>query len=1149
MKKAILLVLAVVVAALLFGYFYFKNSTDSGPKVLVISKTVGFRHSCIPNGNAAIMKLGLENGFQVDTTSVGDRFTDDKLKDYSAVIFLNTTMDVLDRYQEIAFERYIQSGGGYVGVHAAADTEYGWAWYGELVGAYFKSHPATQEAKFTITDRSFPATSFFQDTVWTRVDELYNFYNMNPDVNVILTVDESSYEGGENGNYHPMAWYHEYDGGRAFYTALGHTEESYEEEHYLQHLSAGIAYAMGGNKKLNYSKATSQYPPDQRRFTKENLTIGEFFEPTEMTILPNKDVLIAERRGGLKWYKHETGELSDVAKLDVYSQTGVPGVNAEEGFMGIQKDPNYAQNHWIYAFYSPTGDEWVNRLSRFKFKDGVFDMDSEQVILDVGSQRKICCHTGGSIAFGSDGLLYLSTGDNSTPFDEPDARYVNNGYAPLNDLPGKKQYDARRSSGNTNDLRGKILRIKVNEDGSYDIPAGNLFPEGTANTRPEIYTMGHRNPYRISVDPKNHWLFWGDVGPDAGEDAFGTRGSRGYDEMNVALAAGNFGWPLFIADNKPYNAYDYSNGQSGAEFDPMKPINNSRNNTGLQELPPAQPAYMFYDYGGNTIHQSVESGGRNAMAGPTIYNDLYQGKNAPPAFYDGKTIIYDWMRGWMMAASFDDQGKLLNVDPFATHVELNSLIDMEIADDGTIYLLEYGKGWFAQNKDSGLSYIKYNGDNLPPTIAQVQVDHVSGSNPLVVNVEVTATDLEDDPITYRYDMGNGDIVETADATISYTYEEPGQYNIHVEAIDDKEMVGAGMPLSVVSGNTAPDVEISLNGGNSSFYLPGVPVEYSITVSDVEDGTTLDPSKLFVSVDYIAGYDEAALNTGHQVISDAAMGESLIKGLDCLACHKAAGKSIGPSYTDIALRYQDKSNNTGYLVKTILDGSTGVWGETSMPAHPDLSEADAQLIAKYIESLGGQKNSSLPPSGKITPPPGAEGKTMVISASYTDNGHEGVLALTGAQKIALNNSSFDMGNVVDVDAFNPVEFSGMKLLILPRNGGSFAFENMDLSGVKSVNILAGWQSAPGKGFELEIRAGSPTGTLLGTGKMDTPPEKSETGMVHIPLSEVPNEVVDKLFIVYNPKDGDKFGMLTFIALVNATFSSEAGPPTNGASSLL
>ena len=144
---------------------------------------------------------------------------------------------------------------------------------------------------------------------------------------------------------------------------------------------------------------------------------------------------------------------------------------------------------------------------------------SEKVILEVKSQREICCHTGGSIAFGPDSLLYFSAGDNSTPFDEPGQHYVNHGFAPLNDAPGHQQYDAERSAGNSNDLRGKIMRIRVHEDGSYEIPAGNLFPPGTAKTRPEIYVMGNRNPYRISVDQKNSFLYWGEVGPDAPNDS------------------------------------------------------------------------------------------------------------------------------------------------------------------------------------------------------------------------------------------------------------------------------------------------------------------------------------------------------------------------------------------------------------------------------------------------------------------------------------------------------------------------------------------------------------------------------------------------------------------------------------------------------
>ncbi|MGB3145950.1 MAG: ThuA domain-containing protein, partial [Maribacter sp.] len=487
------------------------NKREGEPRVLVFFKTMGFKHASIPAGIAAVQKLGQENGFAVDTTKNADMFNEENLQKYAAVIFLSTTGDVLDYQQQAAMERYIQSGGGYVGVHAAADTEYDWPWYNKLAGAQFLSHPrGTPNADFIIKDKNFIATEFFTDTVWNRDDELYNYKNINTDVNVLMTLDESSYEGGENGANHPIAWYNDFDGGRAFYTGAGHTDESFSEDLFLKHLLGGINYAIGDNLKLDYANASTQLPPDADRFTKVTLIEGEFFEPTEMAILPNNDVLVAQRRGEVMLYSEETQKLTQVAKLDVYSKTlNTPGVNAEEGLMGLQKDPNYATNNWIYLYYAPTGDKWINRLSRFKYTAGNFDMASEQVILEIDTQREICCHTGGSIAFGPDNLLYLSTGDNSTPFNESNEKYVNNGFAPLNDEPGHEQFDARRSSGNTNDLRGKILRIKVNEDGSYSIPAGNLFAEGTEKTRPEIYTMGHRNPYRISVDVKRGYVYWG----------------------------------------------------------------------------------------------------------------------------------------------------------------------------------------------------------------------------------------------------------------------------------------------------------------------------------------------------------------------------------------------------------------------------------------------------------------------------------------------------------------------------------------------------------------------------------------------------------------------------------------------------------------
>ncbi len=223
------------------------NVEEKNPKILIFSKTAGYHHDCIAKGNLAIEKLCKSNKIDVDTTTNPAFFNSTDLEQYAAVLFFNTTGDVLESSQETAFQKFIQSGKGYVGVHSASDTEYDWGWYGGLVGAYFTSHPKIQEAKFIVEDSTFIATNFLPKN-WIRTDELYNFKIVNPDVNVVLSVDESSYEGGTNGDFHPMAWYHEYDGGRAFYTALGHTHESYAEKEFMQHLLGGIQYAIGTKK-------------------------------------------------------------------------------------------------------------------------------------------------------------------------------------------------------------------------------------------------------------------------------------------------------------------------------------------------------------------------------------------------------------------------------------------------------------------------------------------------------------------------------------------------------------------------------------------------------------------------------------------------------------------------------------------------------------------------------------------------------------------------------------------------------------------------------------------------------------------------------------------------------------------------------------
>ncbi|MFE2219675.1 ThuA domain-containing protein [Streptomyces canus] len=238
---------AVVGAALLLGCVSEPAASHSADaeRVLVFSKTAGFRHDSIPDGVAAVKQLGESGGFTVDATEDANAFTPKNLRRYDAVVFLSTTGDVLDPTQQRAFEGYIRQGGGYVGIHAAADTEYDWAFYGGLVGAYFQSHPAIQPATVVAEDRAHPSTSGLPPT-WNRTDEWYN-YRSNPRdrVHVLASLDESSYTGGTMNGDHPIAWCQDYQGGRAFYTGLGHTKESYADPAFRGHVLGGIRYAIG----------------------------------------------------------------------------------------------------------------------------------------------------------------------------------------------------------------------------------------------------------------------------------------------------------------------------------------------------------------------------------------------------------------------------------------------------------------------------------------------------------------------------------------------------------------------------------------------------------------------------------------------------------------------------------------------------------------------------------------------------------------------------------------------------------------------------------------------------------------------------------------------------------------------------------------
>ncbi|QJW92280.1 c-type cytochrome [Spirosoma taeanense] len=1128
-----------------------RAQSPQSPKinVLVFSKTAAFRHQSIEAGRKALAKMASEKGFGVTFTEDATLFQEPNLKKYNTVVFLNTTGDILNNEQQSSFERYIQAGGGYVGIHAATDTEYEWPWYGKLAGAYFLDHPMpnnVQKGKFIVTLKNHWATKGMPDE-FERSDEFYSFKNISPKITPVLAIDEKTYQGGKNPDFHPMSWFQEFDGGRAFYTAMGHTDETFSEPLFLNHLWAGINYTIGGDspKSLDFSKAR----PEENRFNKAVLA-EKLDEPMELSVLGDGRILFIQRKGEVRLYNTNTKELKTIAKLPVsikyVSKEGKESMG-EDGLLGLNKDPNFAQNHWIYLYYSDP-NESKNVLARFELKGDELDMASKKVMLDVPTQREECCHTGGSIAWDRQGNLYLSTGDNTNP-------HGSNGYSPSDEREGRSAWDAQKSSANTNDLRGKIIRIKPQPDGTYTIPEGNLFAKGTPQTRPEIYTMGHRNPFRISVDQKTGNLYWGEVGPDAAKPD-DNRGPAGHDEVGQARKAGNFGWPHFVGDNKAYNKYDFTASKSGEKWDVNAPTNTSPNNTGLKVLPPAQKAFIWYPYDASPEFPLVGAGGRNAMAGPVFYADAFTGApHAFPNYYDGKLLTYDWMRGWIMAVTMDKDGNFQSMERFMPSYKFSNPMDMEFADNGDLYMLEYGSGWFSANDDARLIRIEYNGGNRKPQL-QVAANKMGGSAPLNLKLSAAGTaDADGDALTYSWKIasknGFNKVVNAPDAAL--TLAKAGVYKATLTVNDGKGGI-ATQSMDITVGNEAPVLTMDMPGGNKSFYVPNKPFRYDVKVSDKEDGSLgkgIDPEQVAVNIDYLPeGYDQVAIAQGHRSADASvltATGKKLLEASDCKACHSIAKKSIGPAYVDVAKKYRNDNTALERLTKKVITGGAGVWGETPMSAHPQLSAADASEMVKYVLSLSSEaaNANSLPAKGSYTAklPAGDKGKGVyVVRASYADKGAKGLPSLKSEQTFVLRNAKADAHAFDVYDNINKMSFGGNNLAIPSKSGAYMVMKQVDLTGISEFRVMA---TAPrpqlnAKGGKVEVRLDSPTGKLWGESAFLEPSDKMDfkPSVLAVPIKQpAPSDGKphDVYLIFTNPKEAS--GSLMVVMGVEAVLNSE------------
>ena len=795
--------------------------------VLLFTKTAAFRHGNIPAGIAAIEQLGTENGWNVVSTEDATAFTDENLADYDVVVWFSTTGDVLNDEQQAAFERYIQSGGGYAGIHAASDTEYDWPWYGELVGAYFVNHPpGTPDATIDVLDGAHPSTAHLP-TEWDRTDEWYNYdQNVRGDVHVLAALDEESYSGGSMGTDHPIAWCQDYDGGRSWYTGGGHTNASFAEPEFLAHIEAGILTAAG--ELIADCGATVE---DQ--FERTVIDDGTA-NPMKLDIAEDGRVFFVERDGRLRMWDPETEVPSTVGTIEVYE-------GQEDGLLGIALDPDFTTNGWIYLTYSAPGNVpctdadpdattcGEQQVSRFTFTEGALDLDSEAQLLEVVVQRNECCHAGGDLEFDEFGNLYMSFGDDTNPFDS-------GGYTPIDERDGRSSWDAQRSSGNTNDLRGKVLRITPEDDGTYSIPDGNLFdPDDTSGlTRPEIFAMGFRNPFTIEWDPTHDRILVGDYGPDA-NNANANRGPDGRVEWLAIPEASNQGWPYCHSD-VGYNDYDFATSTSGAVFDCANPVNDSPNNTGLTDLPPAQPATLWWGRSSTGV-PAIGTGGAPQAGGAYEYDAATAAPDALPEYYDGVAFLMEWNQGNIYEVHSDEAGEVTAVVPWLDGETFRRPHAMEIGPDGAIYLIEWGSGFGGDNADSGVFRIGYTGGSFRP-VAVATADVTNGATPLAVQFSSDGSEaLAPDAtlVSTEWDFDGDGTVDSTDANPNHTYTEAGLYTAVLTVTDSLGATGVAS-IEITAGNTRPEVTVDMpvSGGFLDF---GDTVAWGVTVTDAEDGTS------------------------------------------------------------------------------------------------------------------------------------------------------------------------------------------------------------------------------------------------------------------------------------------------------------------------
>jgi PKD repeat protein/type 1 glutamine amidotransferase len=1057
----------------------------------------------------ALRGLAYDDEVAFDVTSDRSRFTAANLGRYRAVVFLNTSGDVLRDAEQEAFEDYIKAGGGFLGVGSAIETETDWPFFTELVGTRAAGRTDPVAATVKVADRVHAASRQMPER-WTRTDRWYNFtQNVRGYAHVLATVDETTYTGGTNGFDHPIIWCKEYQGGRSFYTAGGGTPEAFGEASFGRHLAGALDWSAGvADATYSDCGATVLANYQQRKLAAQ----PNIDEPIGFDVLPDGRVIQTSRHGQLRLHDPSDDTTTILANIPVYT-------HSEDGLYGPAIDNDFATNRWIYLFYAPPTvrvrkcdgtvgeittpaggapavaedpcvfDEWKGyfQLSRFKFVEATtnrparLDLSTEQKILQVPVDRGQCCHVAGDIDFDRHNNLWMVTGDDtgfaggfgmyndmrvsetqqvrtagatggtftlefegettapipynatavqvqaalealaaispadiavtgtalpsgtvSVTFDgrfaEKDVeQLVGNGSdlvgtqtvaitTPANSRGGlwrTPTIDSRRSSLNTNDLRGKILRIKVRPDGSYTIPDGNLFPkyDSTGLTRPEIYAMGFRNPFRIQVD-ENDIAYVNDYSPDNAEP-LQFRGPQGTGRVIIVREPSNYGWPVCVKTDLPYYPWNFNTQRPLNPANPQPfecddpdtgPENTSRLNTGRIETPPMTDPEIWYSRNAAFGTPCFAAYGPSPTSPcPQLFPEIVGTGTAPhnllkydfdpdlpstkfPAYYDEAVFFSEYTRNYLREIRLDSNNRVLKINDLLDcgpvpvtrpQFECDNPMDMQFGPDGAFYLLTYGDGDFRANPDAGMYKFEYVKGTRAPQ-AQLTATPSSGHAPLSVAFS-SAGSRDPDPgefITFAWDFENDGTVDSTDPNPTHVYTANGVYTARLTVTDSSGKTDS-KTIAVTVGNTAPTMTVTtpVDGG---FFEWGQSIPYTVTVTDPED-PAIDCDR--VQVTFVLQHDDH----GHGEAETRGCSGVLPTSADSAVHGGSLAGAISATYTDQGANGQPALTASDSAIVQIKRQQVEFAFEESGTSVPNSSENDP---------FGGQQRGSLDPGDWI-----------------------------------------------------------------------------------------------------------------------------------------------------------------------------------------